>query len=233
MILRLFTAALLSTLSVSVSADSERLCGKEAEPCVKYGAAVFQERCSLCHGTDGLGEGILSLSIAKYPNTNLTQATHAKDENSIREVIVHGASLKSVEKEMPPFGDELTLTQIDSVTQFVVLLRADLDGALKLAREASSLAPPSLRVGRAVFVGRCSACHGKEGMGDGKLSRIIKAPPPYNLTRSRVGDNYLRGIITKGGEAMGRSPKMPPWGGDLTPSEIESVMSYVKTLRTD
>lgn len=232
MLRNLITTLALSTLAAHATANSELLCGKEAQPCVKYGAAVFQERCSLCHGTDGLGEGILSLSIPGYPNTNLGEVKHAKDTQGIREAIVKGAGLKNVEKEMPPFGDELTLTQIESVTEFVALLRSDLDNALKLAREASSMAQPSMRVGRAVFLGRCSPCHGREGMGDGKLSRIIKTPPPFNLTRSRVGDNYLRGIITKGGEAMGRSPKMPPWGGDLTPSEIESVMMYVKTLRT-
>jgi cytochrome c oxidase cbb3-type subunit 3 len=232
MLPRFLTALALATFALGASANSETLCGKEAQPCVKYGAAVFQERCTLCHGTDGLGEGILSLSISGYPNTNLAEVKNAQDARGIREVIVKGGGLKIVEKEMPPFGDELTLTQIDSVTEFVVLLRKDLDAALKLAREASSMAQPSLRVGRAVFLGRCSPCHGRDGMGDGKLSRIIKTPPPYNLTRSRVGDNYLRGIITKGGEAMGRSPKMPPWGGDLTPPEIESVMMYVKTLRT-
>ncbi|NWG87396.1 MAG: c-type cytochrome [Hydrogenophilaceae bacterium] len=233
MVPRLLTALALSTLAFSASANSEQLCGKEAQPCVKYGAAVFQERCTLCHGTDGLGEGILSLSIPGYPNTNLAEVRHAKDIKSIREVIIKGAGTKTIEKDMPPFGDELTLTQIDSVTEFVVLLRADLDGALKLSREASSKAQPGLRVGRAVYHGRCAPCHGNEGMGDGKLSRIIKTPPPFNLTRSRVGDSYLRGIITKGGEAMGRSAKMPPWGGDLTPSEIESVMMYIKTLRTE
>ncbi|MFK5915805.1 MAG: cytochrome c, partial [Woeseiaceae bacterium] len=51
--------------------NSQKYCGVEAQSCVTYGANVFQARCALCHGTDGLGEGILSLQLKDYPNTNL------------------------------------------------------------------------------------------------------------------------------------------------------------------
>lgn len=218
-------------LSAMVYANSEQQCGKEALPCVKYGAAVFQERCSLCHGSDGLGEGILSLSIQGYPNTNLTEVKHAKGLEGIREITAQGVSKPDGGKDMPPFADELTLTQIDSVAMFVDLLRRDLDAAIKVARESAANTKPSLRIGRAVYLGRCKLCHGTEGLGDGKLSRVIKTPPPYNLTRSRLKDSALRNIISKGGEAVGRSPKMPVWEGDLSAPEIDSVIMYIKTLR--
>jgi cytochrome c553 len=64
------------------------------------------------------------------------------------------------------------------------------------------------------------------------MARIIKNPPPFNLTLSRVPDDYLSDMIHKGGAAMGRSPRMPPFGGDLSETDIKSVMMYVKTLRT-
>jgi cytochrome c oxidase cbb3-type subunit 3 len=63
------------------------------------------------------------------------------------------------------------------------------------------------------------------------MARIIKSPPPFNLTLSRAPDDYLHDIIYKGGEKMGRSPRMPPWGGDLSDAEIDSVVMYIKTLR--
>ena len=99
---------------------------------------------------------------------------------------------------------------------------------LAVAVSASAAGDPGK--GADVF-GRCALCHGPEGRGDGKLAAVIKNPPPFNLTWSRLPDSYLRDIITKGGAGVGRSPRMPPWGGDLTSSEIESVMLHLKTLR--
>ena len=63
------------------------------------------------------------------------------------------------------------------------------------------------------------------------MSRIIKNPPPFNLTLSRADDKYLSDIIHKGGEQMQRSPRMPPFGDDLTEPEITSAILYIKTLR--
>jgi cytochrome c oxidase cbb3-type subunit 3 len=132
---------------------------------------------------------------------------------------------------MPPWGDELTHTQLESVTRFVMHMRDDLEGAIAMLRDEAANTDPSLRVGRAVYAGRCALCHGQNGEGDGKMARIIKEPPPFNLTLSGLPDVYLRRIITQGGAELGRSPRMPPWGGDLTDPEIESVMLYVKSLR--
>ena len=218
-------------LPVFATADSVGDCGGEAKSCLKYGAKVFQARCSLCHGSDGLGEGIMPLSLKDYPSTNLLEPKHAKDLAGIRKVVLEGAGIEGISAEMPPWGDELTVAQLDSVVMFVDYMRKDLDGALKMLRAESANTKPSLKIGRAIFLGRCSLCHGALGQGDGKMSRIIKDPPPFNLTYSRAPDSYLRDIITKGGAAMQRSPRMPPWGGDLTASEIDSVIMYIKTLR--
>jgi hypothetical protein len=36
-------------------------------------------------------------------------------------------------------------------------------------------------------------------------------------------DEYLIDIISKGGQGMQRSPRMPPFGGDLSENEINHV----------
>lgn len=205
-------------------------CNK-GEPCLDHGAQVFHYRCSLCHGNDGLGEGILPLSLKNYPNTNLLQPKFGKDLASIERMIRRGGKLDKVNDEMPPWEDELTEREIKSVAMFSELLHRDMELALVMLKQQANKIVPSKRIGRAIFLGRCALCHGKEGKGDGKMARIIKNPPPFNLTLSRIDGQYLRDIIAKGGEAMGRSPKMPPWGTDLADKEIESVIIYLKTLR--
>ncbi|MDH5436332.1 MAG: cytochrome c, partial [Gammaproteobacteria bacterium] len=81
------------------------------------------------------------------------------------------------------------------------------------------------------YKGRCSLCHGPDGEGNGKMARIIKDPPPFNLTKSGVPYSYLKEIVTKGGEAMGRSGRMPPWGKELSRVELDSILLYVMSLR--
>ncbi len=223
-----FLQFVLVSLTHAGSAES---CGKEAKSCLEYGALVFQERCSLCHGSDGMGEGILPLSLKDYPNTNLMEPRLAQDEASTRDIVIYGSGYKDIGAEMPPWGDELTMSQLDSVVKFVVFLKKDLENGMKLLQEQSKNLKASAKLGRSVFQGRCALCHGKYGQGDGKMARIIKNPPPFNLTLSRAPDSYLKDIITRGGEKMSRSPRMPPWGGSLTEVEIDSVIMYIKTLR--
>ena len=218
--------------SLSQAGSSLTDCGAEAKSCLAYGANIFQERCSLCHGTDGLGEGLLSLSLKNYPPTNLLEPKLSNDFDSIKNVIIYGSGLPKVSAEMPPWGDELTLTQVESVSEFVAFLRKDTEAALKQLKVAGANMKPSMKIGRATFQGRCSLCHGKFGLGDGKMSRIIKDPPPFNLTLSRSPDEYLSDIIHKGGAKMQRSPRMPPFGGDLNETEIKSIIMYIKSIRT-
>ena len=201
------------------------------EACLTEGAQLFHYRCALCHGNDGLGEGILPLALGTYPNTNLLEPRFGKSLKSISYVIRKGGKIRKVNDEMPPWEDELTRTEIGSVAMFNEFLHRDFDAALAMLKEQAKSIEPSKRIGRAIYLGRCALCHGKKGKGDGKMARIIRTPPPYNLTLSRVPDDYLREIISKGGEAMGRSPKMPPWGKDLNEAEIGSIIMYLKTLR--
>jgi len=174
---------------------------------------------------------VLPLSVKEYPPTNLLEPRLGTDEASVLRIVKRGGAAADVSPEMPPWGDELTATQLESVVAFVQYLRKDLEGALAMLREQARELPPSIKIGRAVFQGRCALCHGRTGEGNGKMARIIRNPPPFNLTASVAPDDYLRQIVTKGGAAMGRSPRMPPWGGDLSPNEIESVVMFVKTLR--
>lgn len=225
-----YVFSLLIFASSVYAGNSEKYCGTEAQSCITYGAHIFQARCALCHGTDGLGEGILSMQMKNYPNTNLRD-TKPKNYRTIAKIIRFGGGLPDISAEMPPWGDELTASQLESVTSFVVLLNRKRDKALKLLRAEAEAMKPSVRMGRGIYQGRCSLCHGTGGEGDGKMARIIKNPPPFDLTVSRMPDGYLKKIINGGGQGVGRSPRMPPWGTDLSSKEVESVILYIKTLR--
>jgi mono/diheme cytochrome c family protein len=88
----------------------------------------------------------------------------------------------------------------------------------------------SAKAGASLFKSNCLACHGAEGKGDGPSGRYLPTRPA-NLSLSKAPDDYLKLIITEGGDAMGRSAAMPAWGAALTSTDIESIILHINTLR--
>ena len=200
-------------------------------PTVLHGSKVFNQRCTMCHGNVGMGDGLLPRMIKTYPNTNLRTNTIGTNPQSIREAIIYGGERGNINELMPPFGDELTWLEIESLVLFMRLYYKDADDALALLSKTRVVETANRKKGQAIYKGRCILCHGIDGDGKGKMAKIIKNPPPFNLKMSRVPDAYLLDIISKGGEAMGRSPKMPIFGEELNKSDIGHIISYIKTFR--
>ncbi len=247
--MRLGLAAIGTIIFFSASsANGSEFCGSRAKPpaetnpvpettndpvpvSVEYGARIYLDQCSLCHGPKGMGEGAVPVRVDDYPSTSLLEPKHGQSRADIRKVVYLGGGVSGVDPRMPPWSDELTCIGLESVVDFVELLRTDTARALELVRQASHSYKPTYKKGREIFLTRCVLCHGYSGQGDGKLSNFIKDPPPFNLTKSQIDDAYLRRIIAEGGAAVGRSPRMPAWGDEVVGGELESLILYVKSLR--
>ena len=229
--LRRCLAVALCALLSPAFADAPAPASGDPTPTIAIGARAYYERCTLCHGDDGLGEGLLPLSVPGYPPTGLLDPAPGTDAAAVRRDIVWGGALGEMHEYSPPWGDELTWTEIESLVLFVSLMRDDYEAAMKELGVHGRSSTPSVKIGRGLFQTRCALCHGRTGEGDGKMARVIKDPPPFNLTESVMPDAYLTRIISDGGAALGRSPQMPPWGGELSASELQSVLLYIKTLR--
>lgn len=89
---------------------------------------------------------------------------------------------------------------------------------------------PLLSKGRAIFLMRCSTCHGFEGRGDGPLSTTIARPPVANLTDAewKHGDRpeKVLAVIENGVP----NTRMDPWRHILGPPETRAVAAYVYYL---
>ncbi len=213
-------------LTSSAQAQDQRI-----DPSVEHGATMFNERCSLCHGNLGMGDGILPRLVDDYPSTNLRDSTQSVDVDSIREAIIYGYEKGLLDERMPPYGDELTWLEIESLVLFLRLYYRNIDRAIELLTATRKPEEPNREKGRAIYMGRCILCHGVDGDGKGKMSKIIKEPPPFNFQVSRLPDDMLLDIIRRGGGEVGRSPKMPPFGGEINDSEIKSLILYIKGFR--
>jgi mono/diheme cytochrome c family protein len=87
----------------------------------------------------------------------------------------------------------------------------------------------AIQAGKETYLTYCALCHGQEGDGNGKLA-IGKMPAPANLTLSGIPDISKREIIIKGGEAVGRSPYMPPWGQEFTDKQVGDLILYLNSI---
>jgi mono/diheme cytochrome c family protein len=83
--------------------------------------------------------------------------------------------------------------------------------------------------GGLVYANYCVTCHGINADGNGRAARL-HTPRPANLRASDKNDAYIGLIVRKGGESLGRSPGMPPWGEELTDEQIGDVVAFVRSV---
>lgn len=197
----------------------------------RLAAPVYVEFCILCHGKEGYGDGRLALKLNNYPKTNLMVDVKSISRRGVRRAIMLGGTMGDMSKHMPPLGEELTSDEVDGLTELVWLLRTNHEKAEQIIHDAYNAYPPNVELGKMVFESNCILCHGKTGVGDGRMSKILKNPPPFDLTKSTLSDHYLMEIIAKGGEGVGRDHHMPPWGDQLTDRDIKSVVLHLNVLR--
>jgi len=86
--------------------------------------------------------------------------------------------------------------------------------------------PERLAHARALFLGRCAPCHGKEGHGGGPVSKFFPPAPDlaYQTVKQRT-DGFIWGTITFGGKAM------PPNREGLSAVDRWELVEYVRTIQ--
>ncbi|MGC8638268.1 MAG: c-type cytochrome [Isosphaeraceae bacterium] len=86
---------------------------------------------------------------------------------------------------------------------------------------------PLLVEGRSVYLGRCAACHGLEGRGDGPIAGHLMGPPVGNISDGewKHGDkpHEVMAVISKGVDGT----RMAGWGTVLESSQLRAVTAYV------
>jgi cytochrome c oxidase cbb3-type subunit 3 len=195
-----------------------------------HGAEIYSNSCVLCHGNKGMGDGYIPMKLKGYPQTSLFDEQKAQDKASLVEVISKGLLTDDISEYMPPWENELSVEDISDLADFVIYLREDTENAIKNLLLHTSKIDRTVKDGKIIFDTHCVLCHGNEGLGNGRMSKIIKSPPPANLTKSTLTQDQMSQIIKLGGQGVNRSPQMPPWGEFLTENEVEAIIIFIKTL---
>jgi len=79
----------------------------------------------------------------------------------------------------------------------------------------------------------CRKCHGDEGKGDGAGAAMLN-PKPRDFAdcanMQKRSDAELFKAISEGGEAVGMSADMQPWGGTISEPEVRELIKFVRSF---
>ena len=87
--------------------------------------------------------------------------------------------------------------------------------------------------GEDLYVEKCVLCHGSLGRGWDWSKRVEKPPipiPDLSKVVPQRTDQYLFDIVKGGGEAVGKTRLMPPFGFQLNDIEVRDIVAYMRTL---
>ncbi|MCP4000061.1 MAG: cytochrome c [Gammaproteobacteria bacterium] len=86
--------------------------------------------------------------------------------------------------------------------------------------------------GKALHYEHCVACHGLTGQADVVVMHMDETPPDQSDPEymQTLSDGYLYIAICRGGEGVGKSYVMSPWGDFFTDQEIKDMVAWVRTF---
>lgn len=89
-------------------------------------------------------------------------------------------------------------------------------------------------LGRELNEQYCSRCHDPESTPERVSNYDNLETKPHAFTEgdtlNRISDADLFAIIDHGGQALNKSPLMPPYGYTLTKSDIEALVAYIRMI---
>ena len=87
--------------------------------------------------------------------------------------------------------------------------------------------------GRDLYVEKCVLCHGSQGQGWDWEKKVAKPPvpvPDLATVAPERSEQYLFDVVKEGGEAVGKTRFMPPFGFQLSDSEVWDLVAYMRSL---
>jgi mono/diheme cytochrome c family protein len=202
------------------------------DPHVAAGAHDFVGfACAQCHGDRGRGGVSPDVPALTNVAKNLTPA-------KLRDIIDHGLgeSANPAKPFMPVWGNVISTQQ---VTDLISYLRAGLP-AVPTAEPPPTPQNQGAAVAGSVLYVRygCINCHGPNGLGGVPNPQSEdKTVPPLAGADFQHEFNTDKKIIDviNSGSVLGRAPitSMPHWGGIIPDAQLNELVAYLKTLKSD
>jgi DMSO reductase family type II enzyme heme b subunit len=219
---------------------------KPVDENVQAGKAIFEQRCKVCHGPEGNGEGPAATYLKPRPRDftkglfkiRTTPSGKLPTDQDLFKVISQGM----MGTVMPAWETNLSEKERWQVISYVKTF------AKKFARlkepptsitvgERVPSSPESIERGKKLFKANdCFKCHGEEGRADGASALDLKDEwdipiRPANLTRNWNfrGGNKPEDIYTRISTGLMGTP-MPSFSDTLSNNDIWDLVNFILSL---
>jgi mono/diheme cytochrome c family protein len=214
--------------------------GADVSAAAPVGARVYAQRCAVCHGPDGRGNGPaapsliprprdLTLGLFKYKSTPPGEPPTDED---LEQVVSNGLSASA----MPYFRDLLTEAEIRAVVGRVKEFSHVFSGA---PPRSITVPPPPVATAASIDRGRalyrdhgCAGCHGDDGRKGGTLADVKDHPThvrdlsaPWSFHGGSGPDQIWLRLTTGLAGSM-----MPAYAAALTSEERWELVRHVQSL---
>jgi cytochrome c oxidase cbb3-type subunit 2 len=215
------------------------------------GEALYQKYCSICHGSEGKGDGHAAFFMAPKPRDfssglfklRSTLPGEPPSENDLLATVtkgMHGSLMPSFE----PLSDRERKELVAYIKTLAVSGPAGKNIFVAREKPKAIGIPPEPRITKAsINRGRelykdlgCGTCHGDKGKGDGPSANDLKDQWGYDIKPT----DFTRGVFKGGAEprelykriaiGMDGTP-MPAYGDDLiTGKDRWALVHYIRSL---
>ncbi len=216
----IFTSILLLLLSLSTAWPDLAQAQSSDE-----GRAIYERRCSVCHGDRGGGAYWASASLSPSPRI----FTRTDAEELSREVMIDAVANGRKGTAMTAWGSRLSPEQIAVVVDYIraQLMSRHADVGVKAASGAPF--PFGLQgdaaKGGVFFHANCAECHGHAGDGRGRRAAMnVKKPLDFTAARTRRAFDRAKLFASISRGVPGTT--MPAWSKVLSDQQIADVAEY-------
>jgi mono/diheme cytochrome c family protein len=87
--------------------------------------------------------------------------------------------------------------------------------------------------GRELYMEKCILCHGSQGEGWDWSKKVAEPPipvPDLAQVAPERSNQFLFDVVKDGGEAVGKTRFMPPFGFQLSDQEVWDLVAYMRSL---
>ncbi len=223
----------------SVYADLTWPPGADLPAATPTGQRVYAQRCAVCHGPDGRGNGPAAPSLIPRPR-DFTQGRfkfkstangQPPTDDDLLRIVANGLRASA----MPSWRDVLTPDEIRAVVAYVKRFSPSFDGARSEPLNVPPRVPPdtaSVSRGRVLYGRWCSTCHGDDGRarielpdlkGYPVITRDLTAPWTF------AGGSEPQHLWLRLSTGLAPGP-MPSFAATTTPQERWDLVNYVLSL---
>ncbi len=187
------------------------------------GETLYRVFCAACHGPEG--QGMRYPGLAAFPAIGNPDFLALASDRFIGEHIRRGRT----GRRMPAWGEKSGGLRESEIESIVAYLRSLAPAPLAEADRPHRWADGDLEEGVRLYAAACASCHGPRG--EGGEGPALADP----VLLETAGDTYLSETIRRGR----RGTTMPSFETPslvhraLTPEEIESVVTFIRSWEKD